>query len=109
MSGGGGSGGGGAYGGGASEERYDCDKLHFEATVNSPDPAVVATLTVGDMLEVTLEGPPNRRVVVVAPTATLGSLVDHLPQLIFCLQRRAFRATVVSIAGIVVRVNVQPF
>ena len=109
MSGGGGSGGGGAYsGGGPPDEPYDCNKLRFEATINSPDPTVVATLTAGDTLEVTLEGPPTRRVVVAAPSGTLGSLVDHLPRLIYCLQQRAFGATVVLIVGVVVRVNVQP-
>ena len=108
MSGGGGSGGGGAYSGGSPDEPYDCGKLCFEATVNSPDPAVVITLSVGDTLGVTLEGPPIRRVVAVAPAGTLGSLVDHLPRLIYCLQQRTFAATVLEIAGVVVRVKVEP-
>ena len=108
MSGGGGSGGGSYGGGGPSEEEFDCDKLRFEAIVTSPDPTVVATLNEGDVLTVTLEDPPNRRVVVVAPAGVVGSLVDHLRELIRCLQRRTFQAVVISLDGVVVRVRVEP-
>lgn len=108
MSGGGGSGGGSFGGGGPSEDDFDCDKLTFEANVTSPDPAVVATLREGDVLTVTLEDPPNRRVVVVSGNKVVGSLVDHLRELIRCLQRRPFRAVVVSLDGVVIRVRVEP-
>jgi hypothetical protein len=108
MSGGGGSGGGGRFGGGPRDDEVDCDNLRFEATLTSPDPLVVATVSVDDVLSVGLADPPNRRVVVIAPAGTVGSLVDHLAHLLRCLQRRAFQATVLSIDGVVVRVRVEP-
>jgi hypothetical protein len=108
MSGGGGS--GGSYGGGRPpDEPYDCDRLRFEAPVHSPVSEAVATLAVGDLLDVELEPAPARRVVVIAPGRTVvGSIVDHLPQLIHCLQRRRFGASVISVDGRVVRVRVEP-
>lgn len=107
MSGGGGS--GGDYGGGSQpDEPYDCERLRFEAPVHSPVAALVSTLAVGDVLDVQLEPAPARRVVVMTGGSVVGSMVDHLPQLIHCLQIRAFTATVISISGSVVRVRVEP-
>jgi hypothetical protein len=107
MSGGGGSG-GGVFSGGPPNDEVDCDNVRFEANLTSVDPAVVATLSVGEVLRVELQDPPNRRVVVVAAAGIAGSLVDHLRELLRCLQRRPFMAMVLSIDGIVVRVKVEP-
>jgi hypothetical protein len=107
MSGGGDT--GGDFGGGRGRDApYDCSRLRFEATLASPDATVAATLHVGDILDVILETAPVRRVVVSVSGTVAGSLVDHLAQLIACLQERAFRAEVLSVAGRVVRVRVEP-
>lgn len=99
------SGGGGA-GGGAD----DCDFVQT-APLNSPQRAVVSTLSVGAVLEVALTGSPPRQVLEVRTSAgaAAGTLTHrgHL-QIIDCInQGHSYEAIVVSISGGFVTVRVQ--
>ena len=106
MSGGGGSDIGFGGSGGGGDEATPCEALAFKDTLQSPDPAVVATLTVGQTLEVELQG---YAVIAVAPAGRAGSLLNQLTRMLQCLQNGfIFKADVQSIAGGAVRVRVRP-
>jgi len=99
-----GSGGEGSGGGGP-----DPCILVEDTNLNSPVPAVVATLKPGDVLTVRLEpGPPVRVVVQTAAGLTAGSITGaKLPQIIKCLEAGVnYKADIVSVKGAAVRVRV---
>jgi len=100
----GGTGGGSGGGGGV-----DPCSLIEDTNLNSPVPAVVATLKPGDVLMVRLmPGPPVRVVVQTAAGLTAGSITGaKLPQIIKCLEAGVdYKADVVSVKGAAVRVRV---
>lgn len=106
MSGGGG-GGGRPTGGGDGMD--DCDRP-FRAPIHSPQRPAIDRIAVGDVLTVDLESEPRRRVVLRDDSGEIvGTLLDNLRQLLFCLQQgRAFLAEVVTINGPIVTVVVRP-
>jgi hypothetical protein len=76
MSGGGGGGGIDAPppgGGGA-----DCEKLHEETTLNSPNPAVVRALRVGDILSLRARAPRGPLIAVTEDSQEVGSITSAL-------------------------------
>lgn len=89
----------------------DCGTIRFETDLASPQPTVVATLAIGDMLDISLDttGP---RVVVAAVTAsgeTAGSIATRAAQLIRCIRDgHSYTAEVLEITGGVVPVRVAP-
>lgn len=88
-----------------------CDRLNFKTTVNSPDPAVIGGIQVGDRLDVALDTGGNRKRVVVLHNGRIaGSITsDTLPQLISCLESGSvFSADVQSVKGGRVEVHVRP-
>jgi len=103
------AGGGGAGGGGGGQ---DPCAIVQTAPINSPKPAVVSTLSVGDVLDVVLTGVVPLRVLEVRSPATgtaVGSLTHrgHLA-LINCIdQGNAYRAEVIQRTGgaVVVRIE----
>lgn len=98
-------GGGGAGGMGGP----DPCALIEDTILNSPVPAVVATLKVGDILDVSLvKGPPVRVIVQTLAGVTAGSFTGaKLPQIIKCLEAGVvYQALVVSIKGAAVRIRV---
>jgi hypothetical protein len=76
--------------------------------VNSPDPAIVTTLVVGEVLDVVLDQGPPVRVLVRKGTGTLGSITSsHMRQLIDCLRnQRRYSATVLTVRGGMVQVRI---
>ena len=99
------SGGGGEGGAGGSDP---CSLIE-DTNLNSPVPAVVATLTPGEVLAVRLvPGPPVRVVVQTDAGLTAGSITGaKLPQIIKCLEVGVdYKADVVSVKGAAVRVRV---
>lgn len=108
MSGGGGGGGGRPGGGGDGID--DCDRLIFRAPIHSPQRPAIDYVAVGDVLIVDLESEPRRRVVLTDDRGqVVGTLVDHLRQLLKCLQQgRGFLAEVVMIDDPIVTVVVRP-
>lgn len=100
-----GGGGGGSGGGGGADPCI----LVEDTNLNSPVPAVVATLKPGDVLTVRLvAGPPVRVVVQTAAGLTAGSITGaKLPQIIKCLEAGVdYKADIVSVKGAAVRVRV---
>jgi hypothetical protein len=102
------TGGGGGGGGGGGAE--DCDLVQT-APLNSPQRAVVSTLSVGAVLEIALTGAPPRQILEVQTStgAVAGTLTHrgHL-QIIDCInQGHSYEAIVVSISGGFVTVRVQ--
>lgn len=100
-------------GGGASGSPTDPCLRVRRGPINSPKPAVVAGLTIGSVLSVQVQ-PVGRTVALVVVDAhgqVAGSLtfVGYL-EIIDCIQNRGvnYRAVVISIAGGVVEVRVEP-
>jgi hypothetical protein len=103
------SGGGGpdvGFGGpGGGDGVTPCDALTFSDRLQSADPAVVATLTVGQTLDVERQG---YGVITVAPAGRAGVLHNQLTRMLQCLQEGyIFKADVQSITGIEVRMHVR--
>lgn len=100
-----GSGGGG---GGTSGEPCDITEL---TTLNSPDRTVVATLRIGDVLEVRLQAGPPRQLVAVAGSAVAGSITSpKSAQIIQCISQKGWTyvAEVRSIRGGLCQIEVRP-
>lgn len=107
MSGGGYGGGEGGYSG--PDSGLDCSALKFTTGLASPEPTVVATLAVDDVLNVQLQGEGSQRSVDVITGAgqRAGSITHRVPELLRCLQSgHTFAARVVSVDGGAVRVEV---
>lgn len=105
MSGSGGSGGGGGDG------INDCASLHFNTTLNSPDPDVISDLSEGDVLEVKRPDPDNRRVVAVTEDdRTAGSITSsQQTNLVACMESGVtFIARVVKVNGGACDIEVRP-
>lgn len=104
-----GSGGGGGGGGGGVPDTQPCDTLKFTILVSSPQPAAVATLKVGDVLEIDVA---QRGAQVVVRVLQAGTLVGGLAgpdatRLRNCIDAgHDYQAEVLSINGGQVRVEV---
>lgn len=96
--------------GGTGGEDDPCARLRFDATLSSPEPAVVGLLVVGELLAVVLATADGVRLVEVrtADGRLAGTLMTNLPELLACLDRGvAYLAEVRSVAGGAVRVVVR--
>lgn len=103
-----GSGGGGGGGGGGSTPS-PCETLRFEAQLTSPQAAVVATLSVGDVLDVALANLKGQTVVQVLKSGQVagGLTGPDAARLRTCLDDgHNYMATVLVINGGQVRVRV---
>lgn len=106
-----GSGGGGGGGRSYDDVEIPCSKLKFDAQVSSPQPAVVSTLSPGDVLDVRVTtGVGTQSVQVFKGTQLVGGLVGNLvPRLRECLlANNNFKATVLSVNSGQVKVRVEP-
>ena len=84
-----------------------------EATnLNSVDRSVLATVRAGDVLQVVfLVGPPRRLIAQTSAGGVVGSITSpSMLQLIVCITQsgRQYQATVLSIRGALVQVEVKP-
>ncbi len=105
-----GSGGGGGGGGGGDPHPSACETLRFDAQLVSTQPAVVATLKVGDVLDVALAVLKGQTVVqVLKGGQVVGGLTGpDANRLRSCIEEgHVFKATVLSINGGQVRVRVE--
>lgn len=102
---GGGSGSGsgtGAGGGGSGGGRLlKCPNIKFTAVLNSPQPNVLNTLKIGDILSVSIQSGSSISVVVTSNKGIAGSITgQYLSDLISCMQNGyEYVAKVVSING----------
>lgn len=84
----GGSGPGGGFGGGpgGGSGDVDCSQVRFTTTLGSPDPAVVATVNMGELCDVFLLQNPTRILVMTRPNgAVLGAITDRWEDLVRCI------------------------
>ena len=105
-----GSSGGGGGGGSGRDDDSPCDKLRFEAQLTSPQPAVVATLTVGDVLVIAVATMKGQVVVQALKHGKLagGLAGPDATRLRNCMdQDHQYTATVRAINGGQVRVLVE--
>lgn len=107
MSGGSGSGSGSGAGGDAG---LDCALLRFDAFLSSVDPAVLQTVSKGDVLDVELRMTPTRVLVAVTPDGQpLGAITRKVRELLRCIQQQVrYQATVNYISGGDVEVTIAP-
>src|SRR4051812_40178813 len=106
-----GSGGGGGGGRAVSDEGIACNLLRFDAQIASPNPAVVPTLAIGEVLDVMLTaGGGLAAVQVLKNGQPVGGLLANLvPRLRECiLAGTTYQATVTALNGGQVRVLVEP-
>ncbi len=103
-----GSGSGGGFGSGGAGSRFDCSTLAFETHINSPIPAEIAKLSVGDILHIDLSNMNGIQVVRVTYQGNVvGGLVDQNIRIKQCLEQGfSFNAIVRSISGAAVKVFV---
>lgn len=97
---------GGGPGGGTGG--VDCSQISFATVLGSPDPAVVATVNMGDVCDVVLVKHPMSRILVTTrPNGEiLGAVTSNWEDLVGCLDKGVeFVAEVLS-AGSPVRVLV---
>lgn len=101
---GGGSGGGGGY------DDAPCERVRFEAQITSPQAPVVATISVGDVLDVIIATMQNVLVVQVLKNGQVagGLAGPDASRLRNCMEQGySYRAVVLSVLGGQVRVRVE--
>lgn len=103
------SGSGGRSRGNVRSTSTPCDKLEFDAPIMSPEPAVVQSLKIGDILLVALQRElPGGTIVVLNGNSVAGSIIEHVSELVRCIQDgHSYEAKVLSIRGGDVRVRVR--
>ena len=104
-----GSGGGGGGGGGGSEPSA-CETLRFDAQLVSTQPGVVATLKVGDVLDVALSVLKGQSIVQVLKSGQVAGGLTGLDanRLRVCIEEgHDFIATVLTVNGGQVRVRIE--
>jgi hypothetical protein len=85
-----------------------CATLAFEATVATPDPAVVGVTAVGDLCDVVVAGRPPQVMLLLKVGYQLGALTDHWADLTRCIaDGYEYEAEVIALTP-VVRVHVYP-
>jgi len=104
------SGGGGGGGGGPVIDETPCERVKFETQLTSPQPAVVATITVREVLDVVLSARQN---VLVIEAQKNGHAVGGIAgldaaRLRACINDgHVFKATVLTVNGGQVKVKVE--
>jgi hypothetical protein len=90
--------------------RDPCTTLAFRATLNSPQPTVIAMLSTGNILAIFLSVSPQNVVQVLHGSLVAGSLTgSKISSLINCIRNgHTFEAEVHSIAGGQCVVDVRP-
>lgn len=104
------SGSSGSGGGGGVYDDAPCDRLRFEAQITSPQGPVVATISVGDALEIMTATMQNVLVVQVLKNGQIagGLAGPDASRLRNCMEQGyTYRAIVVSVNGGQVRVRVE--
>lgn len=85
-----------------------CQTFSGETVVNSPDPAVLSTISVGDILEIEVRVVNGVSVVaIVASAGVLGGLSNYSNRLEYCIEEGfSYQATVLDIRGAIVTVRI---
>lgn len=105
-----GSGGGGGGGGGGVYDDAPCERVRFEAQITSPQGPVVATISMGDVLDVVTVTMQNVLVVQVLKNGKVagGLAGPDASRLRNCMEQGySYHATVVLVLGGQVRVRIE--
>lgn len=94
-------GGGGSSFGGGGGAAFDCASVSIQTTIMSPDPIVLAGLSAGDVLNVSLRTATGPLIAVTASGDTLGVIfTTDLSTLIDCINNGYdYKATILRISG----------
>lgn len=78
-----------------------CERIVFRATINSPQPGILPTLTAGDALDVRLQTSPTIAVIAELSGTVVGALTGtRVNELVNCIQNGyQYTATVVIVVG----------
>lgn len=92
---------GGGYSGRRGSTSLNCDDVSVRGTINSPDPAVLATLTVGNTLSIIVRTVTGPLLAVTEDGRMLGSVfVATSDRLIECISEgNTFTGEIISITG----------
>lgn len=96
--------------GGGGGQETPCESVRFDSQLTSPQPPVVATLNVGDVLDVVLVNMSGQRVIQVLKNGNIAGGLAGLDayRLRTCIDDgHVYRATVLSVNGGQVRVRVE--
>ena len=100
----------GRGGGGGDGGQPDPCYIVETTNLNSVNRTALATLRVGDQLDVVLQAGPPQRLLARIGTTIVGSITSRaLPQLILCItQGRSYGAEVVALQGAICQIRIQP-
>jgi hypothetical protein len=92
---------GGGYYRGSGSSSSNCNNIAVKGTVSSPDPAVLATLTVGDKVDIIVRTTTGPLQAVTKDARVLGSvLVASANTIIECIaEGNSFEGTITLIRG----------
>lgn len=103
--------GGGGYGGGFATDEVACDRLAFDTQLGSPKAAVVAQISVGDVLTVALDQQGAVQVLVIKRGNEIagGITSPKMARLLECIrQGTRYQATVTAKSDGQVSVRISP-
>lgn len=93
---------------GSQRSGRSCANLTFAATIQSVPDSVRKLIKADDELAIRRD-PNNRAIVVHAQHGIVGSLIDHVPELLQCIEQGyEYTAKVTSVDASLVRVQVRP-
>lgn len=102
-----GGGASGGFGGGSSAGGADSCVLHFNTVLASPDPAEVAALSIGDVLNILIQDAPPAVTACAPDGRIVGGITQEALRLRTCIQQGyAYEAEILSISGGAVQVQV---
>ena len=92
---------GGNFGGGGRTTGFDCSKVSIKTNVSSPNPSVLATLKVGDILKIEIRVPTGPLLAITQTNQVLGSVFTKDPAaLIGCINDgNLYEAEILKISG----------
>ena len=96
-----GSGDGGGFGGGGNAPAFDCTNVSIKTTIVSANPAVLSTLSVGDILTVTLQSSTGPLIATTSGGSILGAIFTTNPTLLIsCINEgHSYEAEILRISG----------
>lgn len=96
-----GNGDGGNFGGGGGTPVFDCTSVSIKTNVISPDPAILATVNVGDTLSISLQTATGPLLAKTKKGKVLGSVFTKDPALLIkCINDGyTYKATILKISG----------
>lgn len=92
---------GGNFGGGGGTPAFDCTRVSIKTNIISPNATVIATVIVGDILEIQLQTVTGPLIAVTNSGGILGSVFTKDPTLLIkCINDgNLYKCSILSISG----------